>query len=490
MKFSVRYIPILVLFLVLSQSCTQDFDEINSDPNRPSEVFPGVILDQLQYRMVNSAIGRSRGFTHELMQMMAPRASVNNGLHRYVIEPNNSEGFWNNHYRLMTDLMDMYQTSESLEADAYMAVALILRTWSYSMMTDAFGDIPFSEANRVEEGIFQPEFDSQKDIYLQMLDDLEKANELLSGTSSFIYGGDLIYETTGAPGILKWRKFCNSLRLRLLMRILKKDGEINVSEQINMILRDSGKYPVFESIQDDAILRYPGTFPFYNPYFNLRNLSWNEGVYYTIYFMDWLNGMNDPRREVWATTVEENGEEVYKGIMSGYPSEVEYTVGSHSSFPGELRDFSDLGLIMTFSELEFIFAELALRGFDTPKSVKEHYEGGIEASIRQWGKSLPEGHFENPMIAFNSEASFEGQLEQIIQHKYFALFFTDYQAWFEKRRTGYPILPRGEGIPAENQFPVRITYPNYLQALNPENLEAAVARMGGDTQDTKVWWEK
>lgn len=490
MKLNIKFIAPLVLILVFVQSCTQDFDEINSDPNRPSEVFPGVILDQLQYRMVNAAIGRSRGFTHELMQMMSPRASVNNGLHRYVIEPNNSEGFWNNHYRLMTDLMDMYQVSERLGADAYMGVGLVLRSWNYSIMTDAFGDIPFSESNRVEEGVFQPVFDAQRDIYQQMLTDLENANTLLSGTSSFIYGGDLIYQTTGAPGILKWRKFCNSLRLRLLLRILNKDGEINVAEQINMILGNPDKYPVFESIEDDAILRYPGTFPFYNPYFNLRNLSWNEGVYYSIYFMDWLNGMNDPRREVWATTIEENGEQVYKGIMSGYPSEVEYTVGSHSSFPGELRDFSDLGLIMTYSELEFIFAELALRGFQTPKSIKDHYEGGIASSIRQWGKNVPADHFENPLITFNESASFEAQLEQIIQHKYFALFFTDYQAWYEKRRTGYPILPRGEGIPAENNFPVRITYPNYLQALNPDNLEAAVSRMGGDTQDTKVWWEK
>lgn len=490
MKFSIKYLSILLVALAFCQSCTQDFDEINADPNRPSEVFPGVILDQLQYRLVNSAIGRSRGFTHELMQMMAPRASVNNGLHRYVIEPNESEGFWNNHYRLMTDLMDMKQVSETLGADAYVAVSLILRAWNYSLMTDAFGDIPFSEANRVEEGLIQPVFDTQKEIYLQLLQDLENANQILSGTSSFIYGGDLIYETTGAPGILKWRKFANTLRLRLLLRILNKDGEINVSEQLNLILGNREMYPVFENIQDDAILRYPGTFPFYNPYFNLRNLSWNEGVYYTIYFMDWMNGMEDPRREVWATTVEENGNQVYKGIMSGYPSEVEYTVGSHSSFHGILREFADLGIIMTYAELEFIHAELALRGFNTPKTVKEHYEGGITASIRQWGKTVPENHFSNPMVRFDESGDFESKLEQIIQHKYFALFFTDYQAWFEKRRTGFPVLPRGEGIPAENNFPVRITYPNYLQALNPDNLEVAVARMGGDTQDTKVWWEK
>ncbi|WP_194778140.1 SusD/RagB family nutrient-binding outer membrane lipoprotein [Pararhodonellum marinum] len=490
MKKYCKRILVLLGFAMLIQGCDQNLEEINLDPNRPSEVFPGVILDQLQYRLVNSSIGRARGFTHELMQMMAPRVSVNNGLHRYVIEPNNSEGFWNNHYRLMTDLMDMYTIAENLESPAYMGVALVLRSWSYSIMTDAFGDIPFTEASRIQEGVVQPAFDSQKDIYVQLLLDLEEANVLLSNASTFIFGGDLIYETNGPEGILKWRKFCNSLRLRLLLRILQKDGEVNVSQQISSILGNPGRYPLMNSNEDDAILTYPGTFPFYNPYFNLRDLSWNEGVYYTEYFIDQMNRTEDPRRAVWAHTVTENGVEVYKGIQSGYVSEVEYPVGSHSSFPGEFRNFANMGVLMPYAELEFILAELNIRSFQTPKSAKAHYEDGILASMIQWGTTLPIGYLDHEDISYDEDAGFDQKLETIIQQKYFASFFTDYQAWFDKRRTGYPLLPRGEGIPAENQFPSRITYPNYLQALNPDNLEAAIARMGGDTQDTKVWWEK
>ena len=74
--------------------------------------------------------------------------------------------------------------------------------------------------------------------------------------------------------------------------------------------------------------------------------------------------------------------------------------------------------------------------------------------------------------------------------KYYAFFFTDYQSWFEKRRTGYPVLPRGAGIPAENKFPFRVPYPTYLQSLNPEKLADAVASMGGDNSDIKVWWDQ
>ena len=70
------------------------------------------------------------------------------------------------------------------------------------------------------------------------------------------------------------------------------------------------------------------------------------------------------------------------------------------------------------------------------------------------------------------------------------IIFVDYQAWFEKRRTGFPILPRGTGIPASNNFPSRVPYPTYLQSLNPEGLAKAIASIGGDNSDTKVWWEK
>ncbi|MFX6930192.1 SusD/RagB family nutrient-binding outer membrane lipoprotein, partial [Acinetobacter baumannii] len=81
--------------------------------------------------------------------------------------------------------------------------------------------------------------------------------------------------------------------------------------------------------------------------------------------------------------------------------------------------------------------------------------------------------------------------EQIIVQKYYAYFFVDYQAWFEKRRTGYPVLPRGSGIPVENQFPYRVPYPTYLQSLNSANYAAAVNAIGGtDDSNTKVWWDK
>jgi hypothetical protein len=484
------------LFLCLvTVSCTKDFEEINADPNRPRDVYPGAILGQMQYKFVNTSIGGARSFTHEVMQVTAPRSSTNNGLHRYHVTENSGSGLWSSFYGYMTDAEDLYRISERLNEPNYQAIALIYKSWAYSILTDAFGDIPYSQATRLAEGVATPAFDSQKDIYTQLLEDLRKANELLDDRKALAFGGDLVYNANTlsggrSAGILRWKRFCNSLRLRLLLRISKRDGEIDVTGQINSILSDPARYPVFTGTADDAILRYPGTYPYFNPYFNARTLDWRESVYFTEFFINQMNAVEDPRRAIWATQVRVGDKNVYQGIQSGYESNVEYNVNRNSSYNDLLKTLPQLGIMMTYAELEFIKAELTIKGFTTGRPAKEHYENGISASMAQWGAAMPSGFLQKPGIIYNATASAEKQLEQIMLQKYYALFFNDYQSWFEKRRTGYPVLPRGTGIPAGNRFPSRILYPLYLQSLNPQNLAAAAQSMGGDESTSKVWWEK
>ena len=476
-------------------SCTKNFEELNTDPNRPKQITPGVMLGQLQYRMVNRSIVEGRYFTHELMQVDAPRSSTSGGgLHRYVVNPG-SANVWNDFYRNMADIEDIYNISNSLNENNYKAIALVYKSWAYSILTDLYGDIPYSQATKAAEGSFKPAFDKQKDIYTHLLKNLDTANNLFNTSKALTYGGDLVYNAntlsgTSSSGIVKWKKFCNTLKLRLLLRISKRNGEVNVNDQINTILSDAVKYPVFTGTADDAIFRYPGTFPYFNPFYNARQLDWREGTYYTKFFINKMNTDNDPRRAIWGTQVSVNGINVYQGIESGYPTTIEYLVNKNSSYSDGLKILPQLGVMMTYAELEFIKAELALKGFATGKTPKQHYETGIAASMAQWGVTLPAGYLTQPGVVYDALASTEEQLEKIMIQKYYAYFFVDYQSWFEKRRTGYPILPRGSGIPAENQFPSRVPYPTYLQSLNPTNLAAAVASMGGDNSTIKVWWDK
>jgi Starch-binding associating with outer membrane len=485
---------LLVVTLLLATSCTKNFEEFNTDPNRPKNITPGVILGQMQYRIVNTSMRTARGFTHELMQVDAPRSSTSGeGLHRYTINP--GAGVWSNFYSYLTDIEDINKTATDLKENNYKAISLVYKSWAYSILTDLYGDVPYSQATKATEGNFTPAFDKQKDIYVKILADLEEANTLFDATKALTYGGDLLYNANSLSGgtnagILKWKKFTNSLRLRLLLRISKRDGEVNVNQQITSILADPVKYPVFTSNADEAIFKYPGTFPYFNPYFNERQLEWRDGTYVTKFFINKMNSDNDPRRPIWFSPITVGTASVYQGIESGYPVSTEYQVGKNTSYNDALKTMPQLGIMMTFAELEFIKAEFALKGFVTGKTPKAHYEAGITASMAQWGATMPVGYLTQPGVVFNDAASVNEKLEKIMEQKYFSFFFVDYQSWFEKRRTGFPVLPRGTGIPAENTFPFRVPYPTYLQSLNSANLAAAATSIGGDNSKTKVWWDQ
>lgn len=494
MKFLYQLFIAFLFITVGFTSCSKKFEELNTDPNRPKQITPGVMLGQMQYRIVSTSIQASRNFTHELMQVDAPRSSPGgNGLHRYVVNP--GEAVWSNFYNYLTDIEDIYNISATLKEDNYRAIALVYKTWAYSILTDLYGDVPYFQASKAAQGIVKPAFDRQKDVYMHLLKNLDTANALFNSTKALTYGGDMLYSANTVSGnvntgIVKWKKFSNSLKLRLLLRLSKKNNELNINEQIAAILSNPSQYPVFTSNSDEAIFRFPGIFPYFNPYYNARQLEWRDGTYFTKFFLDKMNTDNDPRRNVWVRPVTVNGVNVFRGIESGYPTTTEYQVGANSSYNDVMRTLPSLGVMMTYAEVEFIKSELALKGFNTGRTAKQHYEAAITASMNQWAVTMPTGYLTQPGVVYNETGTIEEQLERIMLQKYYAFFFVDYQAWFEKRRTGYPLLPRGAGIPAENKFPSRVPYPTYIQSLNPENLAAAQAAMGGDNSNSKVWWEK
>ena len=142
-----KIIIILVFIIGLFGSCKKGFQDLNTDPNRPKEITPGVMLGQVQYRIVNSSISAARNFTHELMQVDAPRVSASGGgLHRYVVNP--GAGVWSNFYSYMTDFQDIYAISSRLNESNYKAISMVYKTWAYSILTDLYGDVPIARQHR------------------------------------------------------------------------------------------------------------------------------------------------------------------------------------------------------------------------------------------------------------------------------------------------------------------------------------------------------
>ena len=159
-----------------------------------------------------------------------------------------------------------------------------------------------------------------------------------------------------------------------------------------------------------------------------------------------------------------------------------------SFYLATLKNEPRLGNILSYPELQFILAEAALKGYSTGNA-RTLYENGVNNAITFWALTVPTGHLAKPGVAWVDAETDAQKLEKIITQKYFTFFFTDFQSWFEYRRTGYPDLPIGPGVQNNRILPTRLVYPTIVQSLNRVNYNEAVSRMGGDNMLIKVWWD-
>lgn len=468
----------LVLSLFIA-SCTDRFEELNTDPNRIERITPGTLLNPVIYEMAGFNTRRSDNFTFNIMQVALPYPSASGGVHRYDISDNAGSSSWNTYYRWLTNIREMQEAAVAAEDPNYQAIALTLNAWIYSLLTDLFGDVPMEEAARGDEKIFQPAFNTQKEVYTKILSDLETANDLFDPSLEMIYGTDILYDND----VSKWQRFCNSLHLRLLLRVSKRE-EMNAYAKMAEILNHPNKYPVFTSNEEAAILQISGVTPNMSPWG--RAIDFGLARAAAEFFVDNLNDFNDPRREKFLTEARSGDGSTtigYKGIPSGYAGSDAQFDFQPSNVNNELVTAPMIAAIMSYAEVEFIKAELAQQG-KINANAESHYESGVKAAIEQWGAEVPADYFENPATAY------DGTLERIMLQKYYALYFNDYQQWFEYRRTGLPELPKAGGMLNNKIMPVRLRYPATVQSNNKANYEQAVASMGSDDINTKVWWEK
>lgn len=463
-------------------SCTRDFEATNSDSSKVKEVASYELFNPALYELASYAYMRANDFTFDIMQYSLDFPNEGNTYSRYYLTENSGVGYWNNTYKWTKSLREMRILAEKENDANSQAIALVMQSWAYANLTDSFGDIPFSEANGLEDGVAKPKFDKQKDIYLSILNDLEKANSLFN-TSEKFKGPDQLYNSNeDIGGIMKWKKFANSLSLRLLLRILDRDGEIDVKQRINKIVSNPAKYPVFESNADNAFVKSTGAAPFDSPI--ARPQDFTTGRAAAEFFVNYLNLVKDPRLSKFFSKAKDlNNKDIgYKGAPSGYKigTEFKYTP---SNLNQNLAKAPMTLKLMGYSELQFALAELALKKV-IPGDAKTFYENGVKASLEQWDATMPATYLADKNVAYN------GTLERIMMQKYIALFFVDQQAWYEYRRTQLPTLPNNGGLLNNGLMPSRFMYPPASRLRNAENYAAAVAAMGADDINTKVWWDK
>ncbi|MFC6997287.1 SusD/RagB family nutrient-binding outer membrane lipoprotein [Rufibacter roseus] len=472
--------------LGLAFSCTEGFEEMNENPNQSARALPENLLAPAITDIVKRNLDRAMRLTNELMQVHVTTVNSDE-IHRYVIRTAEADYMWTNWYMQLTNIRDMYVGAEETGSTAFMGISLILDAWVNSLITDTYGDVPYTEAIQGKTGQYMPKFDKQEVIYADLFRKLDSANALLKRSSNLTAvqsEKDPLYK----GNVALWRKFGNSLYLRLLLRVSGKSEPIaggkTAAEKIREIVQEKpAEYPIMASNMESAVLMFTGAVPYQSTFHTWRAFDFNGSSSLSQFFVNNLLQWEDPRLPLWATV----WESFYSGIPSGYP--VTNVPEAQSRYLPALATEPRLGNILNYAELQFILAEAALRGFISGDP-KTYYENGVTSAITFWEVPVPDNYLEKAEVKWNENQDFETKLEQIHLQKYYTLFFTDFQQWFEFRRTGHPVLPKGPGLQNGGVMPARLNYPLFVQTLNQENYRAAVADQGPDNINTKVWWQE
>lgn len=479
----IKYSILTLIAATTISSCTTDFEEINTDPNRLETISPASLLNPILYGLTNhNSYSAWHNRTAHFMQGIVPFPSNDAlGYHRYWVTDAIGQTMWDNHYRWLKNIDEMEKASIEAGDVNYQAIALTLKAWSFANLTDCFGDIPFEEALRGDEGILKPKFQRQEVIYKKVLEYLEQANALFDTSKPLIYAPDLLFGDRNTQAVASWQKLTNSLHLRMLLR-LSDAMPAESTTKLTTIINDPVTYPIFESSADDAILINTGVAPNITPWPRIQDYAADKKL--STFFVDQLLEWNDPRLPFWATkaTDKDRKDIGYKGIPSGYATN-EGTIDYNPSAPNNNTAIAPMkNIIMTFAEVEFIKAELAFKGI-IPGDVESFYNSGITAAMKIWNIDTPSEYFANENVIYN------GTLEQIMLQKYFALYFTDNQQWLEFRRTGFPVMPLEPNLYNDAKMPVRYPYPQDVKRQNTENYQDALNHMGPDDINTRVWWD-
>lgn len=494
------YKAILAIVLVLGlSSCTDRWEEMNSDPNKledlPDEyLFTSTLRNTFTDQLTHTHVVHAGQYAH----IMVGEAKYRDFDKYYGAGSDDySEilfrGIYRNAIKNITEVLHL--TSEGTYENKYRnAQAQIIAVVNFAKITDLFGDIPYSEAGMGKQGITQPVYDSQEDIYSDMVERLKNAIATLRNpeASSHIYPES--FDPMYGGDIENWICFANSLRLRLSMRARFADAqkyEPVIAECLNeSLIEENSQNPVLDNqASDDPVL--------YN-YWNNYVIAYENGEYTFLWsnkFITTLENTNDPRLSFFATR---NNDGIFLGMPNGL-SDSKFPSWQQSNTSVPSADFfakDQPYYLITAAEIWLLKAEAALFGIATGDA-NLHYQNGIIAAMEQWAiHSDSISHY----IANESEATLygdtENQFRQIATQLWISSLPNSMESWNTIRRTGYPeIVQRtgpdySQGI-TNGYMPSRLFYPSQVErSINGLNMNEAISRMpAGDKIDSRLWWD-
>lgn len=519
-----RYSLILIVLLTILTSCTKNFEEINTNPDRPDVVQPQYLFNAAIFNTMRLYGGemRKRVFSH-----FSNYAMVGGGqLERYFWIDGTLNGYFQDTYT--SCLQPLFQIQKLYGGNPVysnrVAIAKIMESYVYANTAAIWGPIPKTNALSGNQEI---PYDKEEDIYYQILDTLKSAANAINLNGDKYVTGDAVYN----GDLLKWKKFANTLRFRLAIQIANANPQ-KAKEIAAEIL--SNEENTINAANESAIAKWGTTSLtwsyLYN--YNIVNAITNSASINVASEMliKYMLPYNDPRLSVYA-----------KPAPVGTPNAGQYwgmplttmlpkgvSLNPHPHPTNDPKNYSPLGdlftkmdadhVFLSYEETQFLKAEAALKGWGGTKTAEQYYVGGITASMTKYAIAPAQitTYLNTPGIKWNTTVDTTGRgqqfsdylgitttailtpnpFRQIIMQEWLAGFYRGIDAWTLIRRTQvleFPphFNPDGSegGTVGFAYIPQRIVYPQVEYQINTNEVKKAVTYLGGpDAMRTKLWW--
>lgn len=473
-----KFLIFSILIGLTVTSCTEDITDYNVDPKNPEEVpaeFTFTNAEKELADLVNDMSSGSNVF--RLWAQHWTETTYNDEANYDVIGRDLTDGYWTIIYSRV--LNDLQSSKEVIQADEFLsdqtkanqlAIIDILEVYSYQMLVDLSGDVPYSETLQIDN--FTPVYDDASAIYQDLIKRISEDQATLANGGSSFGSADIFYN----GDVSQWRKFANTLKLRLGMRL----ADVNES-LASTTAQEAYNDGVMTSSDDSAIIYYETSAPNTNPVYELFELENRAEDYVAgVTSVNYLQSVNDPRIDDF---FDENLEDGYLGGPIGGNNS--YAGFTHID-PALVATPDAPGAILEYYEAEFFLAEAVERGFISGDA-QQFYENGVTASILKYNgtQEEAEAYLSQSGVAYNS-SNWE---ELIGTQKWIALFNRGFEAWTEYRRLDEPDFLVNSAL-TDLPVPTRVFYPTEEPALNAENYNAAVQNIGGsDDLYTKIFWD-
>ncbi|HRO08437.1 MAG TPA: SusD/RagB family nutrient-binding outer membrane lipoprotein [Saprospiraceae bacterium] len=471
-----RYLIYLLLPVLFITSCVNSLDDYNVDTKKPSSVEAGPLF----------------AFSSKAINDLLNSTNVNINVYRFYVQYFTSTTYldeprydittrtipqasWDRMY--VTALSNLKEAKRIVTADKVisaetkanqLAMIDVLEVYAYSILVNTFGDVPYTEALNIDNP--QPKYDDAKTITLDLIKRLDADVAAINSAGSGFGSSDIIYK--GSTD--KWSKFANSLRLKLAMVIADTD-----SDTASKTAKAAAGGALITANADNALFGYVAA-PNNNPVWDdIPPRSSRQDFVGASTFIDVLNGLNDPRRAAYYTSVD--GE--FKGGRYGFNN----VYANFSTFSPKVGAFNFPGNMLDAAEVNFLLAEAVERGYISGNA-QDYYNAGVKASIDYWGVSGSDTYLAQPGVDYANAASGATWREKIANQKWIAFYNRPFDAWTDWRKFDFPALTKPDA-PNVPEIPVRLIYPVVNNALNAQATTDAATKIGGDKSSTKLFWD-